>query len=105
MIKITWKIGDSVATTVEVENGTNLMEAARTNGIPQIEGECGGCLSCATCHVFVDEKWLAMTGESDEIESAMLEMTHVERRANSRLSCQITAAPGLDGLVLWVPEP
>ena len=50
-------------------------------------------------------EWLARTGEVDDIEDTMLEMTDVEREDNSRLSCQITASADLDGLVLYVPEP
>jgi 2Fe-2S ferredoxin len=81
------------------------MEAAIANDVPDVDGDCGGCLSCATCHVFVDEAWLERTGEVDDIEDTMLEMTDVERRDNSRLSCQLIASPELDGLVLHVPAP
>lgn len=105
MANITWKTEDGNQITVDVKDGLNLMEAATANNVPYVEGECGGCLSCATCHVFVDAAWLAKTGEVDEIEDTMLDMTDVERRDNSRLSCQITAGPELDGLVLFVPEP
>ena len=105
MANITWKTEDGNEITVDVNNGLNLMEAATANNVPHIEGECGGCLSCATCHVFVDAEWLDKTGEVDEIEDTMLEMTDVERQDNSRLSCQIIAAAELDGLVLHVPEP
>ena len=105
MAFITWKTKDGNEISVDVKDGLNLMEAATANNVPQIEGECGGCLSCATCHVFVDDQWREKTGEVDEIEDTMLEMTDVERQHNSRLSCQIIAAPDLDGLVLFVPEP
>ncbi len=105
MANITWKTEDGNETTVDVKNGLNLMEAATANNVPHIEGECGGCLSCATCHVFVDDAWLAKTGEIDDIEDTMLEMTDVEREPNSRLSCQIISSPELDGLILHVPEP
>ncbi|MCZ6882830.1 MAG: 2Fe-2S iron-sulfur cluster-binding protein [Gammaproteobacteria bacterium] len=105
MAKITWKTEDGNETIVDVKDGLNLMEAATANNIPQIEGECGGCLSCATCHVFVEESWLEKTGAVDDIEDTMLEMTDVERQNNSRLSCQIIASPALDGLILYVPEP
>jgi len=105
MAFITWKTKDGNEISVDVKDGLNLMEAATANNVPEIEGECGGCLSCATCHVFVDDQWLEKTGEVDEIEDTMLEMTDVERQHNSRLSCQIIAAPDLDGLVLFVPEP
>jgi 2Fe-2S ferredoxin len=53
----------------------------------------------------VAPEWLAKTGDVDDIEDTMLEMTDVEREDNSRLSCQITASAELDGLVLHVPEP
>jgi 2Fe-2S ferredoxin len=105
MANITWKMEDGSEITVDVNDGLSLMEAATANNVPHIEGECGGCLSCATCHVFVDPDWFAKTGEIDEIEDTMLEMTDVERRDNSRLSCQITASPELEGLILYVPEP
>lgn len=105
MANITWVTEDGNTITVDVKDGLNLMEAATANNVPHIEGECGGCLSCATCHVFVDEAWLAKTGEVDDVEDTMLEMTDVEREPNSRLSCQIIASPELDGLILRVPEP
>ncbi len=105
MAKITWKMEDGSEISAEVEDGLNLMEAANDNNVPHIEGECGGCLSCATCHVFADEDWFTKTGEIDDIEDTMLDMTDVERRNNSRLSCQIVASPELDGLILYVPEP
>ena len=105
MIRITWKMQDGTEISAEVEDGLNLMEAAAENNVPHIKGECGGCLSCATCHVFVDPEWLAKTGEVDDIEEAMLEITDVESEDNSRLSCQIIASPELNGLVLHVPEP
>ena len=105
MANITWKTEDGNEITVDVKDGLNLMEAATANNVPHIEGECGGCLSCATCHVFIDDAWLAKTGEVDDIEDTMLEMTDVERQDSSRLSCQIIASPELDGLVIYVPEP
>ena len=105
MANITWKMEDGSEISADVIDGLNLMEAAVDNNVPHIEGECGGCLSCATCHVFADETWFAKTGVIDDIEDTMLDMTDVERRENSRLSCQIIASPELDGLVLYVPEP
>lgn len=105
MANITWITEDGNEIHADVSDGLNLMEAATANNVPHIEGECGGCLSCATCHVFVDEAWLDKTGEVDDIEDTMLEMTDVERQPNSRLSCQIIASAELDGLILRVPEP
>ena len=104
MTMITWRMKDGSEITADVTDGMNLMEAATTNNVPRIVGECGGCLSCATCHVFIDTEWVTKTGDADEIESAMLDITEVEQQSNSRLSCQIVASPELEGLVIHVPE-
>jgi ferredoxin, 2Fe-2S len=104
MPKVTWVLGDGREITADVPAGHNMMEAAVANNVPGVIGECGGCLSCATCHVYVDPAWYAKTGTPDEMEREMLELTLVERRENSRLSCQIASSPALDGLVLRVPQ-
>lgn len=103
-MQVTWKMPDGSAISAEVANGTNMMEAAVANDVAGVAGECGGSLSCATCHVFVDTAWQAKTGEVGDFEDAMLDATDAERQDNSRLSCQITASDDLDGLVLIVPE-
>ena len=103
MPKVIWKLPNGSEVVAEVENGTTMMEAALDNDIPEIIGECGGCLSCATCHVFVDPEWLEKTGAADDMEEAMLDVTDVAKQPESRLSCQITMSDELDGLVLKVP--
>lgn len=105
MTRITWKRENGSDITADVADGLNLMEAAVENNVPHIDGECGGCLSCATCHVFVSPEWLAKTGVLGEVEDTMLEMAEVARESNSRLSCQIIVSVELDGLILHVPEP
>lgn len=102
-MQVTWKLPDGAAVTVTVEYGQSLMEAAQVNEVPGIVGECGGSLACATCHVFVDPAWADKCGAVGDFEDAMLDLAD-ERRATSRLSCQIEAHPDLDGLVLEVPE-
>ena len=102
-MKVTWKLHDGSEVSADVANGTSMMEAAVANNVPGIIGECGGTMSCATCHVFVDEAWVAKTGEADDFEDAMLDVAEAERSDTSRLSCQITASDELDGLVLHVP--
>jgi 2Fe-2S ferredoxin len=104
MSKVTWVLGNGKEITTEVSVGHNMMEAAVTNNVPDVIGECGGCLSCATCHVFVDPAWFPKTGGPGEMESDMLEITLVDRQATSRLSCQIVSSPELDGLLLRVPQ-
>ena len=102
-MKATWTLPDGSTKTADVAEGTSLMEAAVANNIPDIEGACGGCLSCATCHVFVDEAWRGKLGEVDVFEDAMLDSTDVERTEASRLSCQIKMSGDLDGICVTVP--
>ena len=102
-MKATWTLPDGSTKTADVAIGTNLMEAAVANDIPNIEGACGGCLSCATCHVFVDPEWLGKVAAVGDFEDAVLDATEVERTDASRLSCQITMSADLDGITLTVP--
>jgi 2Fe-2S ferredoxin len=78
------------------------MRAALAAGIDGIAADCGGVLSCATCHVVVASAWAARLPAPGADEDAMLEMTAAPREPNSRLSCQIVLAPELDGLVVRV---
>ena len=79
------------------------MQAAVSHNLPRVIGECGGCLSCATCHVYVDDEWIDKTGRAQGSEAEMLEVVEAPRTPNSRLSCQIAVRPELDGLILLVP--
>ena len=104
MAKVTWKLPDGSKKEADVSDGINLMEAALSNGVSGVIGECGGNLSCATCHVFVSSAWLAKTGTISDFEDSMLDATEAERQPNSRLSCQLVSSPELDGIVLEVPK-
>lgn len=104
MAKVTWKLASGREITADVKSGNNLMNAAVANNVPGVIGECGGCLSCATCHVYVDEAWTAQVGKPHGSEDAMLEITEAEKTPLSRLSCQFTMSDALDGLVLHVPQ-
>lgn len=80
------------------------MEAAVQNGVPGIDGDCGGQAACATCHVFVDPDWLDRTGVAEpETELPLLEFAEGIQE-NSRLACQIRLTDALDGLILRMPE-
>jgi len=104
-MKVTWQLPDGSTIVGDVTQGTTLMEAAQAHNVPLILGECGGNMSCATCHVVVHDDWFEKTGGPGEFEVDMLDATAAERQSNSRLSCQITADDSLDGLVLIVPQP
>lgn len=94
---------DGTTYEVEVESGTSVMQAAVDKMLDGIVGECGGSCSCATCHVYVDEAWADKLPPADEMEKDMLECV-LDPKENSRLSCQITVTPELDGLVVHMPE-
>lgn len=102
-MKATWILPDGQHIAAEVKEGQNLMEAAVANNIPRVIGECGGSLSCATCHVIVAPEWAAKTGDTGEFEDAMLDVAEAERQPTSRLSCQIKMSAALDGITLHVP--
>ncbi|MEH3146016.1 MAG: 2Fe-2S iron-sulfur cluster-binding protein [Methylobacterium frigidaeris] len=87
-----------------VPEGASLMQAAIGQGIEGIVAECGGNAMCATCHVYVDETWADRLPPPGEDEDALLDGAAAERRPTSRLSCQITATPDLDGLVVTLPD-
>ena len=90
--------------TVDVPSGMSAMEGAVSNGVPGIDGDCGGKAACATCHVFVDSAWLDRTGPADpETEIPLLDMADAYQ-PNSRLACQIILSDAYDGLVLHLPE-
>lgn len=103
MTRIVYRTSDDSETVLDAEDGDSVMFAAVQNGIGGITGECGGVLSCATCHVYVPPEWLPKVGEAGPDEEDMLEATAAERLPNSRLSCQIEITPELDGLVVDLP--
>ena len=90
-------------TKVEAENGSTVMEAAIRNAIPGVLAECGGACACATCHVYVDEAFMAVVGEPEPMEEDMLDFAF-DVRPNSRLSCQIKVRDNIDGLIVTTPE-
>jgi 2Fe-2S ferredoxin len=104
LISATYIQADGSKATVEAPDGTSIMKAAITNGVPGILAECGGAASCATCHVYVDEAWLERLPPMGDDENEMLDCTAGERRPNSRLSCQIELTSDLNGIVVRMPE-
>jgi len=103
MPKITYIDSSGISKTCEVANGLSVMEGAIQNGIDGILAICGGSCACSTCHSYIEEPWLTVVGMPDEIEASTLELA-VDRRPNSRLSCQIEVTDALDGLVVRVAD-
>jgi len=103
MPKITYKNFSGSSKTIEVENGLSVMEGAIQNDIPGIDADCGGSMACATCHVYVEEKWFNKLPKAEDAEVDMIDMAF-EPKKNSRLSCQIIVNDELDGLEVTTPE-
>ena len=103
MTKVTYKDYQGNSKTIDVDNGLSVMEGAVQNEISGIDADCGGSMACATCHVYVEEKWLNKIPKPEDGEVDMIDMAF-EPKKNSRLSCQITVADELDGLIVKTPE-
>ena len=102
--RIRYKYADGTSREVDVPVGRSVMLGATTNGLPGIDADCGGTLSCATCHVYVDPTWAAKLPPPDQTETDLMFGVAAEQRPNSRLSCQIVITEELDGLVVEVPN-
>tara|TARA_B100001123_G_C15039037_1_gene918685 strand:+ start:362 stop:682 length:321 start_codon:yes stop_codon:yes gene_type:complete len=103
MPKITYIEHSGKSHTIDVPNEMSVMEGAVQNDIPGIEANCGGACACATCHVYVDEKWYDKIPNKEDSEQEMLDVAF-EPNNFSRLSCQITVTDELDGLVVKMPS-
>ena len=103
MPKITYIEHNGKSHTVEVPKELSVMEGAVQNNIPGIDADCGGSCACATCHVYVDEKWFKKLTKKEDAEEDMLDMAY-EPKKFSRLSCQITVEDSLNGLVVKMPS-
>jgi ferredoxin, 2Fe-2S len=92
------------ASEVAAQNGLSLMEVIRDNGFDELLALCGGCCSCATCHVYVDSEFADKVPAMGEDENDLLDSTD-SRNEQSRLSCQIPVSDALDGLTVTIaPE-
>ena len=89
--------------TIEVGDGLTVMEAIRDNGFDELLALCGGCCSCATCHVHVDPAFKDKLPEMSRDEDDLLDSSD-HRNENSRLSCQIPLTSDLDGLKVRIAE-
>jgi ferredoxin, 2Fe-2S len=99
-ITINFIAPDASTTRRRGKIGQSLMAAAVANDVDGIAADCGGLLTCATCHVFIGEPFASTLTPPDAEELSMLAFTAVPRQPNSRLSCQITLTPELDGLTV-----
>ena len=92
---------EGTETSIEAVTGHSVMESIRDAGIDELLALCGGCCSCATCHVFVDEEFAAVLPPMGDDENDLLDISS-QRRATSRLSCQIAVTDALEGLKVTI---
>ncbi|MDP3676503.1 MAG: 2Fe-2S iron-sulfur cluster-binding protein [Novosphingobium sp.] len=90
-------------TTVEATAGLSVMENIRDNGFDELLALCGGCCSCATCHIHVDPEFADKLPKMSEDENDLLDSSD-HRDEYSRLSCQIPMTADLDGLKVTIAE-
>ena len=102
MPKLTFIQANGNERTIDAENGLSVMEVARDHDL-EIEGTCGGSISCCTCHVIIDKDWFPIVGGPNPDEEDMLDLA-TSLQPTSRLSCQIEITNELDGLRMSIPE-
>jgi ferredoxin, 2Fe-2S len=95
MSRVLFTQADGETRAVDGLSGESIMQMATRVGVPGILAQCGGTLSCATCHVYVSEEDLQHCGQLAEFEDEMLDTTAADRESNSRLSCQVVPEAGL----------
>ncbi len=100
---ITYINANNDKTAIDVPTGMTVMYGASINMIDGILAECGGALTCATCHCYVHPDWLDVTGTASDKENQTLSKVR-QRKVNSRLSCQLKVEEKLDGLIVYLPE-
>lgn len=104
MITVHFTDADGATTSVTARTGQSLMLAALAANVDGIQADCGGLLTCATCHVMVSEVQAALLEPITPDEAAMLDATAVPRTSASRLSCQIVLTDAMDGLRVVLPS-
>jgi len=96
---------DGNSKSIDVVAGQSLMELLRDAGYDEITAICGGCCSCATCHVHVNAEFMSVLAPIEEDEQALISMADDYDPDRSRLSCQIQVSESLDGLMVYLVEP
>ena len=92
---------DGTTKDVTATDGVSLMETLRDAGFDELLALCGGCCSCATCHVHLDDATLAKLPPMSDDENDLLDSSE-HRDANSRLSCQVQVGPEIDGATVTI---
>lgn len=105
MPTVVFCLSDGTEKSIEVSNGTSVMQAALSGGINEIVAECGGALACATCHVYVEPEYIDLLDAVDPQEDEMLDFAAAAKTDKSRLSCQIIMSEKLDSIRVHPADP
>ncbi|HMS04637.1 MAG TPA: 2Fe-2S iron-sulfur cluster-binding protein [Burkholderiaceae bacterium] len=97
------RASDDAEFEAEAKPGMTLLRAAQKNGIDGFLAECGGNMTCGTCHAIIDPAFWSRVGEPTAAEEEMLGFVADERQATSRLACQVRLTPDMDGLRVRIP--
>lgn len=104
MPMINIRLRNGQITAVHAEEGLSIMEAIRNEGVDELLALCGGCCSCATCHIYVDDDWLDHFTAPSAYEDELLESSS-SRLPTSRLACQLIIDQHMMGLSVTIaPE-
>ena len=103
MAKLVIINGEGAEKEVEVSNGFSVMEAIRDNGFDELLSLCGGCCSCATCHVYIDSAFADKVPAMSDDENDLLDSSD-HRQPTSRLACQVKMSDALDGMKVTIAE-
>lgn len=104
-ITINVKLRDGSSTAVQSRRGQDTVMQVLYDEDLGVEAVCGGCASCATCHVFIEPEWAERLPPRDDIESMLLQYQEHFDPDRSRLSCQLKLSESLDGIAVEIaPE-
>ena len=103
MAKLIVTTRDGTEHEIEGQAGLSVMEIIRDAGFDELLALCGGCCSCATCHVHVDAAFADKVAPMSEDENDLLDSSD-HRDESSRLSCQLAFSDALDGLKVTIAK-
>ena len=101
MVKVVFIERNGNRRELDAQPDTTLLRVAQGAGV-DMEGACEGSMACSTCHVLVEAEWFAKLPAASVAEEDMLDLTYGVART-SRLACQITVTPELEGLTVRLP--
>lgn len=104
MIQLRFIAADGSARDITADTGISLLDAAVRADVRGIDGDCGGALTCASCHVMIGAPWAAQLPAPVADEADLLDYAATPPTADSRLACQIRLIDALDGMVIHLPE-